>query len=390
MKLTVCGKNGLVNATTRPLSTYLATAAAASAGAGLVHAAAAGGHSDEPTLAWLFALCAVAQLGWAALLVFRPHRLLVAAGVLLNAGCIAVWALTRITDVGGPFGSVEEVGFQDSLAALLAAIAVIGGTVALVGRNRTARHLDAPAIGVACLLVLVLAVPAMAATHTHGAGHSHDDGAVVVAADGGHTHADSTSTSAHSHATAAGEAPTGPIIALDDPRLTSEQRARGTTLLDDTRLAMAFFPNEAAVVAAGYQSIGDGRVSAFEHFVNSAYMTDGRELDPHAIESIVLQRQPDGTKKVASAMYILNPGRTLADAPDIAGPLSSWHDHQNLCWNDAGHIAGILVNGVCRPGGTFRGTSPMLHVWIESTPCGPFSGIEGHGGVGCEHTHTAS
>src|SRR6476620_7148430 len=163
MKLMVCGKNVAVRATTRPLSTYLATAAAASAGAGLVHAAAAGGHSDEPALAWMFALCAVAQLGWAALVVFRPYRLLVAAGVLLNAGCIAVWALTRITDVGGPFGSVEEVGFQDTLAALLAAIAVIGGTVALVGRNRTARHLDAPAIGVACLLVLVLAVPAMAA-----------------------------------------------------------------------------------------------------------------------------------------------------------------------------------------------------------------------------------
>ena len=45
------------------------------------------------------------------LFVFRPYRLLVAAGVLLNAGCIAVWALTRITDVGGPFGSIEEVGF---------------------------------------------------------------------------------------------------------------------------------------------------------------------------------------------------------------------------------------------------------------------------------------
>ena len=104
----------------------------------------------------------------------------------------------------------------------------------------------------------------------------------------------------------------------------------------------------------------------------------------------MLQRQPDGTKTVESAMYILNPGRTLADAPDIAGTLTSWHDHQNLCWDDNGHIAGILVNGVCRPGGTFRGTSPMLHVWVEDTPCGPFSGIEGHGGAGCEHTHTAS
>ena len=162
-------------------------------------------------------------------------------------------------------------------------------------------------------------------------------------------------------------------------------------MLADTRLAMAFFPNEDAVVAAGYKSIGDGRrAGAFEHFVNSAYMTDGRELDPHAIESIVLQRQPDGTKTVASAMYILNQGRTIADAPDIAGTLTSWHDHQNLCWDDNGHIAGILVGGVCRPGGAFRGTSPMLHVWVEDTPCGPFSGIEGHGGAGCEHTHAPS
>ena len=187
-----------------------------------------------------------------------------------------------------------------------------------------------------------------------------------------------------------GRAPTGTIISLDDPRLTKPQRARAKTLLNDTRLAMAFFPNEAAVIAAGYKSIGDGRrVGSFEHFVNSAYMTDGRELDPHAIESIVLERLPDG-KKVASAMYILNPGRTLADAPDIAGTLTPWHDHQNLCWDDAGHIVGILVNGVCRPGGTFRGTSPMMHVWLENTPCGPFAGIEGHGGAGCDHTHTAS
>ena len=152
-----------LSTTTRPLSTCLATAAAASAGAGLVHAAAAGSHGDEPTLAWLFALCAVAQLGWAAFVVFRPNRLLVLGGVLLNAGCVAVWVLTRITDVGGPFGAVEELGFQDSLAALLAAIAVIAGAVALLGRFGVVRHLDVPAITVSCLLVLVLAVPAMAA-----------------------------------------------------------------------------------------------------------------------------------------------------------------------------------------------------------------------------------
>src|SRR5262245_273800 len=114
-----------VSTEARGLSTTLAVAAAASAGAGLVHAAAAGSHSDDTTLAWLFALCAVAQLGWAVGVVLRPHRLVIVTGVVLNAGCIAVWALTRSVGLGGPFGAAEDVGFQDVLAAALAVVAVV-------------------------------------------------------------------------------------------------------------------------------------------------------------------------------------------------------------------------------------------------------------------------
>src|SRR5204863_5529549 len=166
---------------------------------------------------------------------------------------------------------------------------------------------------------------------------------------------------------------------------------RATKLLTTTRVALAKFPDEASVVAAGYVWIGDGRrPGAFQHFVNRDYLVDGRELDPNGIESIVLQVQPDGTKRIASAMYILSPGKTLADAPDIAGTLTPWHDHQNLCWDETGtRLTGILVNGRCVPGGTFRGTSPMMHVWVDNPPCGPFSGIEGHGGA-CEHTHVVA
>jgi hypothetical protein len=379
-----------VKTAARPLSTSLATAAVASAGAGLVHAAAAGSHSDDTTLAWLFALCAIAQLGWAGLVVVRPQRFVLLTGVLLNAGCVAVWALTRSVGLGGPFGAVEDVGFQDLLAAILAGIAVIGGGVALIGRRQVVRRLDVPAVGVACLLVLVLTVPAMASGHSHTGGHSHDQAAGAVTAGASHTHADSASTATHDHSANATEAATGPIVSIDDARLTSAQRRRATELLDSTRAALAKFPDEAAVVAAGYTWIGDGRrPGAFQHFVNRAYVADGIELDPDAIESIVLEVQPDGSKKIASAMYMLSPGKTMADAPDIAGELTPWHDHQNLCWDETGtRLAGVLVNGVCTPGGTFRGTAPMMHVWVENTPCGPFSGIEGHGGS-CEHTHTS-
>ena len=139
-------------------------------------------------------------------------------------------------------------------------------------------------------------------------------------------------------------------------------------MLDRTRAALAAFPDEASLVAAGYKSIGDGRrVGSFEHFVNGEYRADGRELDPAHIESIVTSLQPDGTKKIVSAMFIAEPATTMETVPDIGGELTPWHDHQNLCWDDNGRLAGVLVNGVCRPGGTFRGTAPMIHVWVDDT-----------------------
>ena len=70
-------------------------------------------------------------------------------------------------------------------------------------------------------------------------------------------------------------------------------------------------PTQEAVVAAGYSSIGDGfPISSFEHFVNPAYVNDGRELDPQRVESIVVESTPTG-KWVVSAMYILEPGHTM-------------------------------------------------------------------------------
>ncbi len=374
------------------LTTSVLVAAVASVGAGLVHAAAAGTHNDDVTLAWMFALCAAAQIGWAAAVVAWPRRSLLVVGVVLNAGCVAVWALTRTVGLWGALAGVEAVGAQDLVAAALGAVAAGGAAVALAGSVRrrdgatAARRLDAPAVGVAAMLVLALAVPAMAATHSHGdADHDHGDGGeqVEVAA---HAHPDGTSTD-HAHEPGPATTADGPVVSLDDARLTSAQRARGTNLLEQTRAAMAAFPDEASILAAGYTWIGDGRrPGGFQHFVNRSYMGDGRMLDPGHIESIVMRLQPDGTKTVESAMYIAEPGTTMDTVPDIAGELTVWHDHQNLCW-EGDRIAGVLVNGECRPGGTFRGTQPMIHLWVGDPPCGPFTGIEGHGGENCTHSH---
>lgn len=370
------------------VSTSLLVAAVTSLGAGLVHAAAAGTHSDDTQLAWMFAICAVAQIGWAAAVVAWPRRSALAAGVVLNGGCVLIWALTRTVGLFGPLADVEAVGTQDLIAAVLGAVAAGSALLALVGRVRPAAgregRLDVPLVAVASVLVVVMAVPAMAAGHTHTDGHTHADETAAV-----HSH-----STAHSHADAASASDatsSGPVVSLDDPRLTSAQRARASDLLARTRAAMTSFPDEASLVAAGYTWIGDGRrAGGFQHFVNADYMADGRTLDPNHVESIVMQVQPDGvTKQVVSAMFIAEPGTTLETVPDIGGELTVWHDHQNLCWNGS-KLAGVVVNGRCVPGGTFRPTPPMIHLWVDDPPCGPFSGIEGHGGANCEHTHATA
>jgi hypothetical protein len=179
-------------------------------------------------------------------------------------------------------------------------------------------------------------------------------------------------------------------VSLDDPRLTAAQRTAGSNLLVSTLQGMTPFPTVDAVVAAGYRSIGDA-ATGFEHFVNWTYFNDGIELDPGRIESIVIKVGPNGEKVVASGMYILNLGRSMADVPDIAGELTTWHNHTNLCWVPNGEggmrLSGVTdANGNCRVGQNIV-TPPMLHVWLQPQPCGPFAGIEGTHGEACAHSH---
>jgi hypothetical protein len=177
----------------------------------------------------------------------------------------------------------------------------------------------------------------------------------------------------------------GPIISIDDPRVTPEQRAAAVDLIDRSAAGMVRFPDEAAVRRAGYTSIGDGS-TGFEHYLRADYLLDAHELDPDHIESIVLRVASDGTKTVESAMYILSFGKTMADVPDIAGPLTTWHNHDNLCFVGTTVVGLADENDHCAVGALVV-TPPMIHVWITPQPCGPFAGIETSGHGSSCHTH---
>ena len=76
-----------------------------------------------------------------------------------------------------------------------------------------------------------------------------------------------------------------------------------------------------------------------------------------------------------------------ADDPsltDWAGPLMTWHKHDNLCWgvdeNGAPKVVGIIdANGNCANGVRTGDANPMVHVWIKPHPCGVFAALEGIG-----------
>ena len=356
-------------------STATALAGALTLGAGLAHVAAATDHAGENTAVFVFLLVAAAQTLLGAAVLLRPSSPALLAAATVNAAAAVAWTVSRTAGLPHVLGlgGREAVGAADvatTVAELIAvAAAVAACRVPAVGRRRMSPVL---------VLAVVPALVGMAAPSTH-----HHVVAGEAAA--GHPHAGDD----HGHPAAAPLALDPVFKGADASHASVAQLQAAKRLIESTRAAVAAkFPDQAALLAAGYRSIGDGLVTPFDHFIKAEYLEDDRELDPERVESIVLERTPAGWR-VASAMYILEAGKTMAEAPDVAGPLTVWHDHQNLCWDRSGlRLAGLLVNGRCYPAGTLRPTPPMLHVWLADHPCGPFAGIEGHGG-GCAHGHAS-
>ena len=190
--------------------------------------------------------------------------------------------------------------------------------------------------------------------------------------------------------------PTKPIDLSGAEGVSPEQQARAENLIAITLLRLPKYADYRTAERDGFRSIHDG-VTGTEHFINVAYFDDGKILNPDYPESLVYDTSGGGRKLVA-AMYMLKRGTPLADAPDIGGALMQWHTHENLCYQPNGRLGGLTDgNGNCRQGLIKPVPTPMIHVWIESHPCGPFAALEGIGGGRipdgetklCDHAHGA-
>ena len=380
----------------------LAPAGMASIGAGAVHAAAIGVHGEHRRAAIAFALLATFQIGWGAVALTRTHPVLALGGAVGHAVAFAGFLLAKTSGIAMIDGleAAEGVQLADGAAAALAALAVaISLTVAVASsaRDQPARPMPRLLAPGAALAVVALAVPSMVAAGSHRHAGEHREG--------GHHEIDAGAGTAGDPIAAVPPKrydPTKPIDLSGVPGVTPEQQARAENLIAITLVRLPRFADPATAEAAGFRSIGDG-FTGHEHYINWAYLDDGRFLDPDHPESLVYRTYRDGRpRELVAAMFMLGSTDTLEDVPDLGGPLTQWHVHEDLCFTD--EPGDHKVRGLTRPDGTCApplvepAQGPMIHVWTVPHECGPFASLEGVAGgqikAGehrlCDHAHGAA
>jgi hypothetical protein len=151
------------------------------------------------------------------------------------------------------------------------------------------------------------------------------------------------------------------------PTRTPAQQAAADQLWQQTRRATERYRSLANARADGYVAynpIGQPLV----HYVKAEYMQDGRVLDPMHIESLVYANTLKGAVLVA-AMYSLEDPN--AAPPDVAGLLTPWHRHDDLCFTPSGQVVGAAPE--CPAGSATYYTPWMLHVWLIPNRNGRFA-----------------
>ena len=354
-------------------------AGVASLGAGAIHAVAAGVHGSTAQAAAAFTAVAAFQLGWGARALARPGRAVVALGALGNAALAATWFVSSRSGLSFVDGLEEAhaIEWGDGIAAALAILAAALASMALLQPSRPVgpEQRVLSAVGSVAVVLLVLAGMTAAARPSH-----HADGGPPTA-----DHHEEASTPAADTANPVASVspvpydPTKPIDLGGVEGVTPDQQAKAENLIANTLNHLPAYADPAAAEAAGYRSIQDGG-TGYEHYIKGEFRNDGKVLDPDRPESLVYQVRA-GDKQLVAAMYMAEPGTTLDTTPDIGGPLTQWHIHDNLCFAPSGEVAGLTdADGGCAPPLVTFEPVPMIHVWIVPHPCGPFAALEGIAG----------
>jgi hypothetical protein len=324
--------------------------AALSLGAGVIHFAVSGEHYNLSLLhGTFFAVTAWLQLSYAVAVIIRPNKLLLQAGVFLNAGIVGVWVMSRVwgVPIGPEAWTPEAVGLADLLSTGFE-VGIVALSLGVLVRPALAQQrlrptFAYPVVGAAALGVAV--VSSMAVAPAFASGHHHGD---TVAADG-HTHSHSAAAGGHTHPAIVSNAPRGdtPCEQSGPPasagqissagghghrgptqwtpivdRATREQLGQQLEIAHQVTLQ---YPTVADAEAAGYNMVTGYVPCIGAHYIKASNMIGG--FDPAKPSMLLYDGTNPDSKMVGLSYSVLGDPNTPPEG--FAGPNDPWHKHDS-------------------------------------------------------------
>jgi hypothetical protein len=162
----------------------------------------------------------------------------------------------------------------------------------------------------------------------------------------------------------------GAVLQQSNAVATPEQVAAAQRLYDETHAAIAPYRDWHRAWAAGYRPGGSQSMPS-THWMNQRYVDPAYVMDPQHPQGLVYANSKHGPVLLGAMFQMQHIGDV---GPDPGGPLTAWHQHQNICFTPFGFEFSLMTPTATCPIGAIDVSVPaMLHVWIVDNPGGKFA-----------------
>ena len=162
----------------------------------------------------------------------------------------------------------------------------------------------------------------------------------------------------------------GAVLQSTNAVATQAQWDAANALYRETKAAIAPYTDWHKAWAAGYRPGGPDHQPS-THWMNQRYIDAGYVMDPQHPQGLVYANSKHGPVLLGAMFEMKKIGQF---GPDPGGPLTAWHQHENICFTPFGFEFSLLTpTATCPLGAISISAPPMLHVWIVDNPSGPFA-----------------
>jgi hypothetical protein len=163
----------------------------------------------------------------------------------------------------------------------------------------------------------------------------------------------------------------GALLQATNTIPTPAQVDAANRLYAETKQDIAPYQDWHSAWAAGYRPGGSTSLPS-THWMNQRYVDAGYVMDPRRPQGLVYANTRHGPV-LLGAMFQMKSLNTFG--PDPGGPMTAWHQHENICFTPFGFEFSLMTPFSICPAGAIDISAPaMLHVWIVDNPRGgPFA-----------------